>query len=479
MAIHLLKQIIKSNYPHVPNADLALLERAYFTAQRKLKGVKRSYLDYFDHQEGSALIIAKMKLDAEVVAATLLHDLPYRAHYAIDDIRRDFGGGIADMLTALDDLRDVEAHYKGTEQYIEHARKMFMAIGHDFRVLLIKFAERLDNLRALDSFPKMHQKRIVEMTEKIYIPLLGILGIWQMRCQMDDICFAYRYPQKYAKLKAKIDKALYKRHEQIVTETVRRVLAAAKQYHIKCMVTNRFKHIASIYRKMQEQQVHFNELYDVFALRVMVDTVDDCYLMLGVIHGLWVPVPRRIKDYISSPKPNGYQSLHTTVFTDDGNYMEFQIRTKKMDDESKYGLAAHWYYKGDYSNRRVPEWVAEALKARLIYEQSGTQIESINFDALTDNIFCYTPRGDIIELPRGSTPVDFAYTVHSDLGHYCRQALINDIERPLNTRLRNNDVVEIIKKRQKRPFKKWLQFVKTAKARETIHRFYHPTARLR
>jgi len=472
MSLNLLKQIVKSNYPKGGQEDMKLIEKAYVTAERELKGIKRGTMNYFDHPVEAALTIAKMKMGAVMVAATLLHSLNPRISYPLEKIEANFGSEVADILRHFINLGGIEERYKETDKYIESARRMVVAVASDFRVLLIKFADRLSNLQHLDTFTLAQQKNMVEVTEKIYVPLSSIFGIWRLRWQMEDICFKYRNPGEYRKIQRKIEKGLYRKRQEIVYHVRRSIFKKAKKSNIKCEIFDRFKHVASVYRKMQERKKKFNEIYDVFAVRVVTDTVDNCYLLLGIIHSFWRPVPRRVKDYIAAPKPNGYQSLHTTVFNEDGYPMEFQICTSKMYDEARYGLAAHFYYKNVYDKKRMPQWIEGILTARRKHEESYKLDEEFNFNVLTDTIFCYTPKGDIMELPKGSTPVDFAYLVHTELGHRAKSAIVNDMSVSLNTVLKNNDIVEIVKKTKRHPIKNWLKFIKTDKARRCIDRFY-------
>ncbi|MFA5358857.1 MAG: HD domain-containing protein [Patescibacteria group bacterium] len=471
MSLPLLKQIVKSNYP---NVDIKPLEQSYYLAAKKLKGQKRGNMIYFDHPVETAMTVAKMKMGIDVVTAALLHDLPRHSDYTLENIENDYGKKVATIIKSDLDLCGVESRFRGTERYVESAKRMFFGVTHDFQSILVKFAEHLNNLDHLDTFPESQQKRMVEIAEKIYIPLASMLGIWRLRWRMEDMCFKYRQPLIYQKIQKKIEKGLYRKRQQIVDQVRKKVLAQAKKYQVKCRIDSRFKHVASIYRKMKEKNKRFNEIYDVFAVRVITDKLENCYLLMGVIHNLWKPVPRRVKDYIASPKPNGYQSLHTTVFSEDGNPIEFQIRTKEMHDEAQYGLAAHWYYKHSYGDTKIPHWIKEVLAKRKIIDDDNKKVflDELSIDSLTDHIFCYTPSGDIIEMPRGATPVDFAYAVHTDLGHHGKSAVVNDIDRPLDVVLKNNDVVEIIKKMQKHPLKIWLKFVKTTKAKEAI-KSYH------
>lgn len=474
MSLNLLKQIVKTNFP---KADIDPIERAYFVAEKKLKGVKRDKMDYFDHLCETALIIARMKLNPETVTAALLHDLPHRTDYSILEITKDFGEGVGLLISSLDYLRSIDRRYKGTERYVESAKRMFVAVAKDFRVLLIKFAERLNNLQHLETFDPAQQKIMVDMTEKVYVPLLGVLGVWRLRWQMEDICFKYHQPQIYQKIYSQIEKGLSVHREEIVADVNRQITRQAKQYKIKCLVDTRFKHVAGVYRKMQEKKMKFNKIYDVFAVRIVTDTWENCYLLLGVVHSLWRPVPRRVKDYIAAPKPNSYQSLHTTVFSHDGYPMEFQIRTQQMHDQAQYGVAAHWYYKHPELAEVPPAWIKEMFGISKHYESASQKNQRLVLESLADTIFCYTPKGDIMELPRGSTPIDFAYAVGLNLGHHCLGAAINDLERPLGTELTNNDVIEIITSESAKPLKSWLKLVKTAKAEKEINKWFEENSR--
>jgi len=465
-----IKQIVKENHPR---ASQAVIDDAYQLMATKFACIKRGDLEYVIHPPETALTVARLKLDPFTVAVALLHDLPYRGGMDMAELTSRFGEQVSTLLQTLQDLRGIERRFSGEKRYLESARRMFIAVAKDFRSLLIKFAERLSNMQHLDTFPAEKQQRMVDVTEAIYIPLAGMLGIWHLRWQLEDACFFYRQPVIAGRIKKKVCKAKQRISDDIVSDVQRQTLQRARQLNIPCQVQYRLKHTASIYRKLQEKKVRFHELYDIFALRLVTDTPDNCYRLLGVVHSLWRPVPQRVKDYIAQPKPNGYQSLHTTVFHGGHHAMEFQIRTQDMHDDATYGVSAHWHYKktGNSNQRAQEQWIERLMAMRKAFEQSSQQGQ-LPIDALTNTIFCYTPKGDIIELPERSTIVDFAYAVHTELGHACRGALVNGVNQPVQTRLRSNDVVEIIKGEQAHPRKAWLAFAQTDRARHEIKRFF-------
>jgi GTP pyrophosphokinase len=349
---------------------------------------------------------------------------------------------------------------------------MFLAMAQDLRVILIKFCDRLHNLRTLDALPKEKRLRIATETMEIYAPIAGLLGIWRLKWQMEDICFKHLYPEEYKKLEYKyeVEKKLERNQ---YTLKVKNILGQRlKEEGITFNIESRFKHLYSIYRKMQQKDRKFDEIYDVFALRIIVPTVADCYKTLGVIHSLWKPKSDRIKDYIAVPKPNGYQSLHTTVFGPDNKATEFQIRTQKMHEESLFGIAAHWHYKAKNEpggNKQQPDWVKDIINIQRQAENTNEFIDKIKLDVFQNRIFVFSPNGDVFDLPEHSTPIDFAYTVHTEIGNKASGALVNNKMAPLDQTLKNGDQVEIIiDKNRKGPNRDWLKFVKSNRAKEKI-----------
>jgi GTP pyrophosphokinase len=350
---------------------------------------------------------------------------------------------------------------------------MFLAMAKDLRVILIKFADRLHNLRTLDALPLEKRLRIARETMEIYAPIAGLLGIWRLKWQMEDICFKYLYPDEFKKLEYKYEvekKAERNQYSQKVKSILGQKL---QQEGITFKIEDRFKHLYSIYKKMQNKDRKFDEIHDVFALRVIVPNISDCYKTLGIIHTLWKPQADRIKDYIAVPKPNGYRSLHTTVFGPDKKSTEFQIRTQEMHEESLYGIAAHWYYKqkegSDNRASRQPRWIQEILNIQRQAENTSDFISQIKLDVFRDRIFVFSPRGDVFDLPEGSTPIDFAYLVHTEVGNKAMGSLINNKMAPLDKELKNGDMVEIIiDKKRKSPNRDWLKFAVTNRAKEKI-----------
>jgi GTP pyrophosphokinase len=411
------------------------------------------------------------------VAAGLLHDVPEDTKYTLKEVKQRFGEDIYNLVNGVTKLGTIK--YRGEEKYRENLRKMFVAMAKDVRVIFIKFCDRLHNLRTLEALPPNKQNRIAKETLDIYAPIAGLLGMWRLKWQMEDICFKFLHNEEYRKLEHKYEierKAERNQYFQKIKNILGDKLGenGIQNYEIQV----RFKHLYSIYQKMKKKERRFDEIYDVFALRVIVPTIDDCYKSLGVIHTIWKPKANRFKDYIAVAKPNGYRSLHTTVFGPEGKNVEFQIRTQEMHDESIYGLSAHWYYKGKGSNTtaKEPYWIQEILK---IQKNLNTKnfIEEIKLDIFRNRIFVYSPKGDIFELPEKATPIDFAYAVHTDIGNKATRALVNDKIANLEYSLKNGDIVEIvIDKSRKYPNKNWLKFVKTKKAKESIKQYAKKTA---
>jgi len=350
---------------------------------------------------------------------------------------------------------------------------MFLAMSKDLRVILIKFCDRLHNLRTLDALPKEKRLRIANETMEIYAPIAGLLGIWRLKWQMEDICFKYLFPEDYKQLEYKYEvekKAERNQYSQKIKNILGQKL---KQEDIEYKIEDRFKHLYSIYKKMQSKDRKFDEIYDVFALRVIVPTISDCYKTLGIIHSLWRPKSDRIKDYIAVPKPNGYRSLHTTVFGPENKAAEFQIRTQEMHEEALYGIAAHWHYKSkggsDPRTYNQPGWVQEILNIQRQSNSADEFITNLKFDVFHDRIFVFSPKGDVFDLPEDATPIDFAYIIHTEVGNKATGTLINNKMSTLDQPLKNGDLVEIITdKNRKGPGKDWLKFVKTHRAKEKI-----------
>ena len=446
-----------------------MIQLAFEFAQKAHADQKRKNGEpYIQHSLHTAFVLTQIKADLETVVAGLLHDIPEDTEYTLADIEKNFGEEVADLVEGITKLSKIK--YRGIERYSESLRKMFLAMAKDLRVILIKFADRLHNLRTLESLPLEKRLRIAKETLEIYAPIAGLLGVFRLKWQLEDICFKHLYPEEYKKLEYKYKVEKKYEHNQYIQKTKNILGAKLKEAKIPFQITSRFKHLYGIYLKMQKKDRKFAEIYDVFAMRVVVPSIADCYKTLGIIHSLWRPNPSRFKDYIAVPKPNGYRALHTTVYGLESKSCEFQIRTKEMDEQAKFGIAAHWYYKAKGSvSINQPGWVKEVLKIQKDTEDTLDFIKQIKFDVFHDRIFVFTPKGDVFDLPKGSTPIDFAYYVHSDIGNQAVGAMVNDKIATLDQGLKNGDLVEIIReKKRKGPSRDWLKIVKTATARNKI-----------
>lgn len=468
-----IEQIITKVKDNDPKADIELLVEAFEFAEKAHHDQKRKTgAPYIQHCLHTAYMLAQIKADLTTVIAGLLHDVPEDTKYTLQDVKNKFGSDVATLVRGITKLSKIK--YRGVERYRESLRKMFLAMARDLRVILIKFSDRLHNLRTLDALPKEKQNRIARETMEIYAPIAGLLGIWRLKWQMEDICFKYLYPEEFKNLEYKYEVEKKVERNQY-TQKVKNILGQKlKQDNIGYIIEDRFKHLYSIYKKMQRKDRKFDEIYDVFALRVIVPSVPDCYKTLGIIHTLWKPKSDRIKDYIAVPKPNGYRSLHTTVFGPDNKATEFQIRTKEMHEESLYGIAAHWHYKlkggrEKTGREKQPGWVKDILNIQRQAENTNDFINKVKLDVFHNRIFVFSPKGDVFDLPEYATPVDFAYLVHTDIGHKTTGALVNDRMATLGHALKNGDLVEIITdKKRKGPNRDWLKSVKTNRAKEKI-----------
>lgn len=460
------------------NADEASIRKAYEFAKNAHEGQKRATGEpYITHPVAAAMYLADMRMPAPIIMACLLHDVPEDTHKTLEDIKAEFGEDIADMVSGITKLGKIK--YRGMERYIENLRKMFLAMAADVRVVFIKFADRLHNLETLDAIPPKKQYRIALESLEIYAPIANRLGMGEMKGRLEDAAFRYVLPKEYAWVKELAATGRAEREEYLerVMQKTERILAEAGLKELE--VQGRSKHLYSLYRKLLRNERNIARVYDLTAVRVIVDSLADCYATLGIIHAEWTPLKGRIKDYIAQPKPNGYRSLHTTVFCEDGEIVEFQIRTREMHAMNEYGIAAHWSYDesgkvkvGSSPKNRPPEWVRELAEIQREMEDRKTYVKSLEdlkIDVFKDRIFVFTPQGDVIDLPEDSTPVDFAYAIHTDIGNTCTGAKINDEVVPLDRVLRNGDMVEIlVDKTRKGPNPDWAIFVKTRHAKSRI-----------
>jgi len=469
MTIERIIDKVKSNDS---DADLDLIHLAFEFADDAHRGQKRKTGEpYIQHTLHTAFLLAQIKADTETVIAGLLHDVPEDTEKTLEDVKDNFGSEVAFLVEGITKLSKIK--YRGVDRYNESLRKMFLAMAQDLRVILIKFADRLHNIRTLDALPEKKRQRIAKETLEIYAPIAGLLGIWRFKWQLEDLCFKHLYPEEFKKLEYKYEvEKKVERNKYI--QNIKNILGSQlKKDGIDFEILGRFKHLYSIYKKMQIKNRRFDEIYDVFALRVIVPDIASCYNTLGIIHALWKPKSSRFKDYIAVPKPNGYRSLHTTVFGPDGKATEFQIRTTEMNDEAFYGIAAHWYYKEKGGSQAIkenqPKWVADILNFQKEAASSNEFIQKIKFDVFQKRKFVFSPKGDVFDLPEGSTPIDFAYAVHTEVGNHATAALVNNNMAALNQALKNGDMVEIITdKKRKVPGSDWLKFVKTTRAKDKI-----------
>ncbi len=464
-----LVALIKKNYQH---PDLDLIRRAFALANGAHKDTKRlTGHEYIVHPLAVAYTLAEMGMNLHVVAAGLLHDIVEDTGITLEDIQVQFGQDIASLIDAVTKLRKIR--YQGEDRYVENLRKMFLAMAADVRVVFIKFADRLHNMQTLYAQPKHKQQRISKEVLEMYAPIANRLGMAEMKGELEDLAFAYLQPKEYEHIHAVMETKIQMQGAYVSTviDTVEKMTRDAGMPNAE--VSGRVKRLYSLYKKLQKHNNDFSKVYDYIAVRIVVQDVEECYAVLGILHQLWKPLSGRIKDYIAQPKPNGYQSLHTTVFGDDGQIVEFQIRTREMNDLAEYGVAAHWRYKEVGSkpikNLRWMEELAEIQKELAGKKDFLEQLEIMKIDAFKDRIFVFTPKGDVIDLPEGATPVDFAYAIHTEVGNTCVGTRINEQAGTLNAALRSGDIVEIVTdKNRKGPNADWLKSVKTHHARMKI-----------
>ena len=427
------------------------------------------------HPIAVAQTLAEMGLDPVAVQAALLHDVPEDTEYSLSDIEERFGPEVARLVDGVTKLSKFSAHTH-EERQAENIRKMFLAMADDIRVVLIKLADRLHNMRTLSALPIDKQQRIARQTTEIYAPLAERLGVWQIKWELEDLAFKALDPEAYRQLAGQLE-THRKAREAYVKRAMGVLDAALREAGIEADISGRPKHIASIHKKMQRKGAAFEEIYDIHAVRVLVDSVKDCYAALGVVHSLWRPIPGQFDDYIAMPKNNLYQSLHTAVVAVDGKPLEVQIRTHEMHRVSEVGVAAHWRYKeGSRSDRAYDAklaWLRQLMDWQREVSDATEFVEGVKLDIFQDQVFVFTPRGDVKDLPAGATPLDFAYLIHTDVGHACIGAKVNNRLVPLDYKLKNGDIVEIVTTRSAHgPSRDWLNIVTTSHAREKIRQWF-------
>lgn len=456
--------------------DLALLKKAYDFARKAHCGQKRaSGEEYFTHPCAVADILIDLGLDASTVAAAFLHDVIEDTPVSEGDIKQEFGDEVLELVQGVTKLEQIE-FTSFEEAQAENFRKIFVAMAKDIRVIIIKLADRLHNMRSLNFLSVERQQRMARETLDIYAPIADRLGISQIKCELQDLCLKYLEPQFYEYLSTNIEEKM-RETSGLIAQAVEDLKKMMDESGIKGEVFGRKKHLYSIYRKMTTKNKTLDQIYDLVAVRVIVNTVDECYEILGKIHNKWKPVPGRIKDYIATPKPNMYRSLHTTVVTNFGKVFEIQIRTFEMNHTAEYGITAHWKYKenkkdADDFDQRL-SWIREVMEWQGGLKDSKEFLSTLKGDLYSSEVLVFTPKGDVISLPRDATPLDYAYAIHSEIGNKCVGAKVNSKIVPLNYTLQVGDVVEIItQQNSKGPSWDWLKIVKSNSARVKIKQFF-------
>jgi GTP pyrophosphokinase len=491
MSIEKILTRLKENYPQT---DDKIVRKAFDFAKIKHKDQRRlSGDDYITHPLAVTKILADLGLDDITITAALLHDTIEDSDVTKDEIEKTFGQKVSELVEGVTTLGEIdfsnlpdqdiqEAKFRAE---IENLRKFFLAMAKDIRVVMIKLADRLHNMRTLDSLTLADQKRISRETLEIFAPLADRLGMGQMKAELEDLAFKYSYPEAYRQILKTMTGGERERNNYL-GQIKRIILAELGKAGIRVRVDGRVKHLYSIYKKLNKVDQDFSKIYDLMAVRVMVDTVENCYKTMGIIHVRFKPIIYRIKDYIAVPKPNGYQSLHTTVFGIKGKITEIQIRTEQMHKEAEQGVAAHWHYdenklnvykkgKNTFASEEKLSWINKLPSWQKNISSVRELAEDLQIDLFNDRIFVFSPQGNIFDLPEGATPVDFAYEVHSAIGQRCRGAKVNGKMVPLDCQLSNRDIVEIIlapRNDKNGPPRDWLEFVKTAKARQKIRSWF-------
>jgi len=485
-------RLLEKARKYLPPEKLTVVEEAYKFAAEKHEGqVRLSGGPYLEHPVQTAYILAELQFDASTLAAALLHDIPEDTGLPIGDIEAKFGPEIAKLVDGTTKLGKVSLVTTGVvtgETQAENLRKMLVAMAEDLRVVFIKLADRLHNMRTLDALPKDRQLVNAQETLEIYAPLAHRLGIWELKWQLEDLSFQYLNPRQYQNIARLVDTGRAQR-EKFISRAISLLKKEFEKVGLVADVSGRPKHIYSIHQKMERYTAmgrHFDEIYDLLALRVLVASVPDCYSAVGVIHSLWHPLPDAFDDYLANPKPNGYQALHTAVMSLGATPLEIQIRTREMHHVAEYGVAAHWRYKeGEKKDMQFEDrvaWLRQLIEWHRELAGAEEFLESVKTDIFIDQVFVYTPKGEIKDLPRGSTPLDFAYRVHTDLGHRCVGAKVNGKLVHFNYQLNNGDVIEIISAKGSRgPSLDWLNpnlgYVNTSHAKTKIRQWFNKQER--
>jgi len=476
--------IVKEMLRHYPEGDAELVRRAYAYAAEAHAGQKRvSGEPYITHPAAVAMLIAELGMEAATIAATLLHDVPEDTARTTEDIRLEFGDEIGRLVEGVTKLGRLQGQSRDAHQ-AENIRKMFLAMADDLRVVIIKLCDRLHNMRTLAPLPLEKQKRIARQTIEIYAPLAHRLGIWQIKWELEDLAFKYLEPEQYKEVAEQLA-ARRQVRERSIDQAMKTLASELEKAGIRAELSGRAKHLWSIAQKMRRKNVGFNEVYDLLAIRVIVADVPGCYAALGVVHTLWPPIPGQFDDYIAVPKANLYQSLHTAVMGPGGQPLEIQVRTQEMHALAEYGIAAHWRYKEggkadrdrDYESKLA--WVRQLLEWQHDVTDAQEFVESLKVDVFQDEVFVFTPKGEVKALTAGATPIDFAYRIHTDVGHRTIGAKVNGRIVPLDHRLQSGDIVEIVTSKAARgPSRDWIGMVRTPGAREKIRQWFKRSERV-
>ena len=484
---HTIEEVLETVKKSNRRADLKIIKRAYEYAKDKHKDqLRRSGEPYIIHPIQVAYILSTLGLDHSTICAALLHDVIEDTDVTLEDIAKEFSPEIAEMVDGVTKLSKLN-YTSEQEQQVENYRKMFLSMGKDIRVILIKLADRLHNMRTLKYLTRDRQIANARETMDLYAPLANRLGMYSLKWELEDLSFKYLYPEDYRELVEGIDK---KREERLkfIDQIMQEIKVELKKQKIVAEITGRAKHLYSIYRKMQRDNKTLDQIYDLFALRIIVNSVKDCYAALGVVHELYNPMPGRFKDYISVPKPNMYQSLHTTLIGPKGTPFEVQIRTWDMHRIAEYGIAAHWAYKeasflgGKKANVTVEEdklsWLRETLEWQKDMQDPQEFLNTLKTELFEDEVYVFTPKGKILVLPNGATPIDFAYAIHAEIGNHMTGCKINSKMMPIVTKLKNGDIVEIVTSdKSKGPSRDWLKFIKSSTAKTRIQQWFKKNER--
>ena len=478
-----IDEIIAAVQKYQPNANVELIRKAYDLAHAAHAGQKRaSGEEYIIHPLSVARILTQLQIDVVTISAALLHDVVEDTTYTLEQMEEIFGPEVAMLIDGVTKLGRIEYKSK-EEQQLENYRKLFLAMAKDIRVIMIKLADRLHNMRTLRFMREDKQKRIAKETIEIYAPLANRLGISSIKWELEDLCLRYLEPETYYDLVESV-KQKRKERQVFIQESIEQIHKKLVEAGMKVEISGRAKHIYSIYKKMKRDHKDISEIYDLSAVRVLVESVKDCYGVLGIIHAMWKPMPGRFKDYIAMPKSNGYQSLHTTVMTR-GYPLEIQIRTFAMHRVSEYGVAAHWKYKesgkGATASNEYDQklsWLRQLVNLQQELSDPREYVEALKVDVFSDEVFVFTPKGDVIDLPKGSIPIDFAYRIHTEVGNHCVGAKVNGKIVPLEYKLKNGDIVSVItNKANNGPSRDWLNIVASSETRNKIRSWFKKARR--